>query len=77
MYKKMAVIGLVVIGTILLVVQAAVWRRTAERAHSETDKQNIEILQPPNEMSGLAGISLLFLAGVLASVPRHSVASKH
>jgi hypothetical protein len=77
MHRKIAVIGLFVVAVILLVVQAAIWRRTAERAHSETDKQNIEILQPPNENPGLAGITLLVLAGVLASIPRRAVASKH
>jgi hypothetical protein len=77
MYRKISIIGLFVVAVILLVVQGAIWRRTAASAHSETDKQNIEILHPPDERPGLAGITLLIVAAVLASIPLRAVASKH
>lgn len=71
--QKRNAVGLLALGLILCVVQAGIWLGSTASARSETDKQNAEQRHAPNEMAGVAGIFLLIAAGVLASIPRHSV----
>lgn len=63
-------IAAVVVAVILCVVQAVLWAKSTTRATSQSDEQNIEIDNPPSEIPGIAGITLLVLSGVLLSIPR-------
>jgi hypothetical protein len=76
-HKKRIVYTLFVISLVLFAVEAGIWRRTASRAHNETEKQRIEILHPPNEIPGLVGTCFLLAAAVLASMPQHSSRKSH
>jgi hypothetical protein len=69
-HRKKTVIGLLVLAVILFVIQAGIWARETVRAHSETDKQNIEMRHAPNEIPFVTAILLLIGAGVVASIPK-------
>jgi hypothetical protein len=71
-HKEKSAIALLVVALVLILAQAAVWRHSVSRAHSETAKENREEQHPPTELPGLAGTGLLVLAGVLLSIPRSS-----
>ena len=77
-HKKSLVYALFGISLILFAVQAEMWWRTASRAHNETEKQLIEMIDPPSETAGLAGTCFLLAAAVLASTPlRHARRKSH
>jgi ABC-type Fe3+ transport system permease subunit len=67
--KGQLAIIVIVISLILMGAQALVWRHSTHRAASETQTIDVESQHPPAEMPGVAGLTLLFLAGVLLSVP--------
>lgn len=74
--RKRNATGLFVTSLILFAIQAGIWARATRHAHSETDKQNIEIRHQPNEMAGIAGMFLLLAAGVIASIPTRTIENK-
>ena len=75
-HKKQLAIGVFLLAVALYVLQALLWTHTVAHARSETDKQNIEGTHPPSEIPGLAATILLVAAGIIASVPQHTSASK-
>jgi hypothetical protein len=71
--KQHLAVVVIVISLILIGTQALVWRHSTHRATSETQKSDLESQHPPTEMPGVAGLTLLVLAGVLLSVPTSKV----
>ena len=75
-HKKGIAIAVFVLSLILFAIQGALWVRSTAHAHSETDKQNIEVQHPPNEIPGIAATLILIAAAVIASVPPRATANK-
>ena len=75
-HKKGIAIAVFVLSLFLFAVQGALWVRSTAHAHSETDKQNIEVQHPPNEIPGIAATLILIAAAVIASVPPRATANK-
>jgi hypothetical protein len=69
-WKGQSAIALTVISLVLIVAQALVWAHFTHRAGSAMNEANLASEHPPTEMPGLAGLTLLFVAGVLASLPQ-------
>jgi hypothetical protein len=67
--KQHLAVAVIIISLILIGAQALVWRHSTHRADSETQKSDLELQHPPTETPGLAGLTLLILAGVLLAVP--------
>jgi hypothetical protein len=63
-------IAVVIVALILCVVPAVLWAKSTTRAESQSVEQNMESTNPPNEIPGIAGMTLLVLAGALLSFPR-------
>jgi hypothetical protein len=71
--KRQLATAVIVISLLLIGTQALVWRHSTHCAASETQKSDLESQHPPTEAPGLAGLTLLVLAGVLLSVPSSRV----
>ena len=71
--RKRIGIALFVVSLFLLGIQAGIWAKSTAHARSETDKQNIEEHRPPSEIAGIAGFTVLIIAGVIASIPSRNV----
>jgi hypothetical protein len=69
-------IALVVISLVLMAIQAGLWRHSTHQASSETQKIDIESEHSPTEVPGVAGFTLLIVAGALVSYPG-SMAGEH
>jgi hypothetical protein len=67
--KARVAVAVIIISLLLFGAQALVWRHSTHRATSETQKIDLEAQQRPTETPGLAGLTLLVLAGVLLSFP--------
>jgi len=67
--KKRHAIALTVIALILCVVQAGIWIKSTYHVGSQTAEMDKESQHSPTEIPGVAGFSLLVLAGVLVSTP--------
>jgi hypothetical protein len=67
--KQQLAVIVIILSLILMGAQALVWRHSTHRAVSETQKSDLESQHPPTEAPGLAGLTLLVLAGVMLSVP--------
>jgi hypothetical protein len=71
MRMKMRIgISLVVVSLLLTLAQALVWKHSVQRGGSETQKIDVEVQNPPTEIPGVAGMTLLIAAGVWLSVVR-------
>jgi hypothetical protein len=68
-YQRSSAIALLVVSLLLFTLQAGLWAKATAHARSETDKQNMEVHHPPNEIPGLAGMFLLVAGGVIAMIP--------
>ncbi|HYL64249.1 MAG TPA: hypothetical protein VE077_16675 [Candidatus Methylomirabilis sp.] len=66
--KRRAVV-LVVISLALFVLQAGFWVAATAHVRSQTDEANRIIRHSPTEIPGIAGVSLLILAGLLVIRP--------
>ena len=75
-HKKGIAIAVLVLSLLLFALQGLLWVRSTAHAHSESDKQNIEIQHPPNEIPGIAATLILIAAAVIASVPPRATAHK-
>ena len=60
----------IVIALILCAIQAGIWSRSTAHDRTETDKIDTESQHSPTEIPGVAGFTLLVLAGVLVAIPR-------
>jgi len=69
-FKAQHAIALTVMALILIVGQALVWVHFADHSGSQTNEANLASEHPPTELPGLAGFTLLVVAGVLVSLPR-------
>lgn len=69
-FKAQHAIALTVISLFLIVAQALIWTHFTKRAGSQTNEANLASEHPPTEVPGVAGFTLLVVAGVLASLPR-------
>jgi len=69
-FKAKHAIVLTVVALLLLVGQALIWAHFSERAGSQTNEANLAADHAPTELPGLAGFTLLVVAGVLVSLPR-------
>lgn len=63
-------IALIVVSLVLIVGQAMVWAHFSEHSSSQTNEANRAAEHPPTEGPGVAGLTLLFVAGVLVALPR-------
>jgi hypothetical protein len=59
---------LIVLSLVLIGAQALIWRHSTRRGDSETQKANLETQRPPTEVPGVAGLTLLTIAGVFLSL---------
>lgn len=66
--KKRAV-TLVVVSLALLILQAGLWVAATAHMRSQTDEANRIIAHSPTEIPGIAGFTLLVVAGLLVIRP--------
>lgn len=66
---KRVAIGLVVVAIALIASQAGIWAHFTAHAKSETAITNKDS-HSPTEIPGVAGITLLIIAGCVAAYPR-------
>ena len=77
-FKEIHGIVLVVVSLVLCAAQGWIWMKATARAKSETDVQERVERHPPNELAGLAGMTLLLVAGVALSLqPKETVEPVH
>jgi len=69
-FKAQHAVALTVISLVLIVAQALIWAHFTEHSGSQTNEANLASEHPPTELPGLAGFTLLVVAGVLVSLPR-------
>ncbi|MGB2590258.1 MAG: hypothetical protein WA853_04985 [Candidatus Acidiferrum sp.] len=67
---KRVAIGLTVLAVALIAAQFGLWAHFTSHSKSETATANRDAQHSPTEIPGVAGITLLVIAGVVAAYPR-------